>query len=158
MKRIIAHLDMDAFFASIEENDNPEYKGKQIVVGADPKKGRGVVSTANYKAREYGINSGMSISKAWKLSEIAKSQGKESVIFLRSNFEKYQIVSNSILSIIKKYSKFIEVASIDEFYFDLSFTKSYKKAKDICLKIKAEIKERERLTCSIGIRTKQINC
>jgi len=153
MKRIIAHLDMDAFFAAIEENDNPEFKGKPIVVGADPKngKGRGVVSTANYKAREYGIHSGMPITESWKLSENAKSQGKEGVIFIKPNFEKYELVSHSILSIIKKYSQFVEVASIDEFYFDLSFAKSYKKAKDICLKIKKEIKERERLTCSIGI-------
>ncbi len=144
---------MDAFFASIEENDNPEYRGKPIVVGADPKqgKGRGVVSTANYKAREYGIYSGMPISKAWIISEQAKLQGKEPVIFIKPNFEKYKEISDSIISIVKKYSKSVEVASIDEMYFDLSYLKSYREAKKICLRIKKEIKEKEKLTCSIGI-------
>ncbi|MFN3302036.1 MAG: DNA polymerase IV [Patescibacteria group bacterium] len=153
MRRIIAHLDMDAFFASIEENDNPELKGKPIVVGADPKygKGRGVVSTANYKAREYGIYSGMPISQAWKLSEKAKLEGKEPVVFIKPNFEKYKEVSESIISIVKKYSNLTEIASIDEVYFDLSYLKSFKKAKEVCLKIKEEIKKKERLTCSIGI-------
>ena len=73
MPRIIAHLDMDAFFASIEERDHSRYKGKPIVVGADPEDGagRGVVSTANYAARAYGIHSAMPISKAWRLAEMA---------------------------------------------------------------------------------------
>lgn len=153
MERIIAHLDMDAFFASIEENDNPEYKGKPIVVGADPKngKGRGVVSTANYKARAYGIYSGMPISKAWKISEQSKLGGKEPVIFIQPNFEKYKGVAEVIISIVKKYSQLIEVTSIDEVYFDLSYLKSLKKTKEVCLKIKKEIKVKEGLTCSIGI-------
>ena len=75
--RIVAHLDMDAFFAAIEERDNPRLKGLPIVVGADPMEGhgRGVVSTANYKAREYGIRSAVPISKAWELSQKAKRAG-----------------------------------------------------------------------------------
>lgn len=69
--RIIAHLDMDAFFAAVEERDNPRLKDLPIVVGADPMegKGRGVVSTANYKAREYGIRSALPISTAWRFSD-----------------------------------------------------------------------------------------
>ena len=68
MKRIILHLDMDYFFAQIEERENPQFKGKPVVVGADPKggRGRGVVSTANYEARKYGIHSAMPISKAYQ--------------------------------------------------------------------------------------------
>jgi nucleotidyltransferase/DNA polymerase involved in DNA repair len=68
-KRIIFHLDMDHFFSAVEERDHPEYKGKPVIVGADPRggKGRGVVSTSNYEARKFGVRSGMPISKAWKL-------------------------------------------------------------------------------------------
>jgi len=76
--RIIAHLDMDAFFASVEERDRLYLAGLPIVIGADPSggHGRGVVSTANYKAREYGIHSAMPISEAWRLSREAKALGK----------------------------------------------------------------------------------
>jgi len=137
--RIIAHLDMDAFFASLEEADSPLFNGKPIVVGSDPKDGhgRGVVSTANYKAREYGIHSALPISRAWQLSEIAKAKGKPEAVFLPVDFERYEKASGEIFEIIKKYvvppqrdpaKGGIEPASIDEFYFDLSFTKSYKKA------------------------------
>jgi len=152
-KRIIAHLDMDAFFASLEEVATPGFLGKPIVVGSDPKegKGRGVVSTANYKAREYGIHSALPISTAWKLSQKAKKEGKAEVVFLSVDFKLYERVSAEILSIIKQHSNLVEQASIDEFYFDLSFLKTFKKAKAICLAIKEEIKKKERVTCSIGI-------
>ena len=153
MKRIIAHLDMDAFFASLEEVATPDFKGKPIAVGADPEegRGRGVVSTANYKAREYGIHSALPISIAWRLSQEAKKQGKEEVVFLTPNFGLYERVSHNVFEIIKKYADIVEPASIDEFYFDLSFAKTYKKAEKICLEIKKEIKEKEKVTCSIGI-------
>lgn len=153
MKRIIAHLDMDAFFASIEEVDNPHFKGMPIAVGSDPRagEGRGVVSTANYKAREYGIHSALPISRAWQLSEKAKAEGKPEVVFLPVNFEKYRKSSDEVLSVIKNYSKIVEPASIDEFYFDLSFVKNFKKAEKICLKIKEEINQKLKVTCSVGI-------
>lgn len=152
-KRIIAHLDMDAFFASIEEADTPAFRGKPIAVGSEPKNGtgRGVVSTANYKAREYGIHSALPISKAWQLSQEAKKQGKPEVIFLPVNFERYIEVSGNVLDIIKKYSKLVEPASIDEFYFDLSFAKTFKKAESICKKINQDIKSELKVTCSVGI-------
>jgi DNA polymerase IV (DinB-like DNA polymerase) len=151
--RIIAHLDMDAFFASIEEADSTIFKGKPIAVGSDPRNGngRGVVSTANYKAREYGIHSALPISRAWQLSQIAKSQGKPEVIFLPVDFERYRVVHDKIFEIIKKFASKVEPASIDEFYFDLSFCKSYLKAERVCIKIKEEIQEKLRVTCSIGI-------
>ncbi len=144
---------MDAFFASLEESYTPDFKGKPIVVGAEPKdgKGRGVVSTANYKAREYGIRSALPISRAWQLSEKAKSEGKEPAIFLPVDFERYEKASAEIYEIIKKYSQSVEPASIDEFYFDLSFAKSYSKAEKICKEIKKDIKEKLKVTCSVGI-------
>lgn len=152
-QRIIAHLDMDAFFASVEEVSTPGFLGKPIVVGSEVREGegRGVVSTANYKAREYGIHSAQPISIAWRLSQKAKKQGKEEAIFLPVDFKLYNRVSNNILSIIKKYSKIVEQASIDEFYFDLSFLKTYKKAESICKKIKEEVRKTEKITCSVGI-------
>ncbi|KKP33274.1 MAG: hypothetical protein A2312_01805 [Candidatus Staskawiczbacteria bacterium RIFOXYB2_FULL_32_9] len=190
--RIIAHLDMDAFFASIEEADSPIFKGKPIAVGSEALNGngRGVVSTANYKAREYGIHSALPISQAWQLSQKAKKEGKDEVIFLPVDMERYEQVSCGIYDIIKKYANVVEPASIDEFYFDLtpslslrgategsdaaiqsSSTNSrllrrpakagllamtgeddeWKQAEKICLKIKKEIKEKFKITCSVGL-------
>ena len=153
MNKIICHVDMDAFFASIEERNRPHLKGKPIVVGSDPKEGsgRGVVSTANYAARAYGIHSAMPISHAWKASQQAKAQGKPEAIFLPPHFENYQKSSQAVLAVIKKYSSIIEQGSIDEFYFDLSSAGTFKKAEIICKKIKAEILATEKVTCSIGI-------
>lgn len=151
--RIIAHLDMDAFFASVEERDSPQFRGLPIAVGADPLegKGRGVISTANYKAREYGIHSALPISIAWRLSEEARRAGKPAVVFLPVNFSRYAEVSGKIMDIIRKFSPTVEEASVDEAYFDLSFAGSYAKVKEIALKIKSEIREKEKLTCSVGI-------
>jgi DNA polymerase IV (DinB-like DNA polymerase) len=151
--RIIGHLDMDAFFASIEEADNPHFKGMPIAVGSDPRngEGRGVISTANYKAREYGIHSALPVSKAWQLSEKAAAEGKPEVVFLPVNMERYSEISNQVFQIIKEYSKLVEPASIDEFYFSLDFAKNYKEAEEICKKIKKEIKEKIKVTCSVGI-------
>lgn len=153
-QRIIAHLDMDAFFASVEEATTPRFKGKPIVVGSEIVNGvgRGVVSTANYTAREYGIHSAMPISTAWRLSQKAKEEGKEEVIFLPVDFELYHKVSAHVSQIIRKYSSSVEQASVDEFYFDLSSAGTFKKAEAICGEIKAEIKEKEKgITCSVGI-------
>jgi len=151
--RIIGHLDMDSFFASLEERASPQFKGKPIVVGSDPKegKGRGVVSTANYLARSYGIHSAMPISKAWRLSLQAQGEGKEPVIFLPSNFSLYERSSKKVLEIIRRYSSCVEQGSIDEFYFDLSPYVDYVQAEAICLDIKKAVLSEEKLTCSVGI-------
>jgi len=145
MQRIILHIDMDAFFATIEERENPQFRGRPIVVGADPKggEGRGVVSTANYIARKYGIHSALPISKAFELCPKA--------IFLPVNMELYQKVSENIMNIVKKYSKTWEIVSLDEAFLDLSFLKSYEKAKTLAKKLKKEILEKEKLTLTIGI-------
>jgi len=154
---------MDAFFAAVEERDHKWLRGKPIVVGADPKdgEGRGVVSTANYKAREYGVHSALPISKAWKLCEEAKRKGKPECFFLSGNFKKYEEVSSKIMEILRSYSNLVEEASVDEAYFDLSEVglqgspKSdfgiWEEAKEIAEKIKKEVWKKERLTCSVGI-------
>lgn len=156
MNHIIVHIDMDAFFAAIEERDNPRFSGLPIVVGADPNspagegKGRGVVSTANYKAREYGIRSALPISKAWRLSEEAKRRGLPPAVFLPGDFEKYSRISGEIMAIIHQYSPLVEEASVDEAYME--FPKNqWKKTITIAKKIKNEIWRTQKLTCSIGI-------
>jgi DNA polymerase IV (DinB-like DNA polymerase) len=145
MQRIILHVDMDYFFAQIEERENPQFKGKPVVVGADPKggRGRGVVSTANYEARKYGIKSGMPISKAYQFCPNA--------IFLPVNIELYEKVSDEIMEIVKKYSPIYEIVSLDEAYLDISFCKNWKEAENLGKKLKKEIFEKEKLTCTVGI-------
>lgn len=145
MPRIILHIDMDAFFAQIEERENPHFKGKPIVVGAEPQegKGRGVVSTCNYEARKYGIHSALPISVAWRLCPEA--------IFLPVNMELYERASQKIMGILKKYSEKMERVSLDEAYLDLSFLKNFKSAENTAKKIKKEVLEKERLPSTVGI-------
>ena len=142
--RIIMHVDMDSFFTSCEILRKPELKGKPIVVGADPKegKGRGVVSTASYEARKYGIYSGMPISIAYKKCK--------NCIFLPVDYEYYLKISKKIMELLKSKTDRLEVASIDEAYLDMSTLKDYEKAKEVANQIKKEIAEIG-LTCSIGI-------
>lgn len=144
---------MDAFFASVEERDNPRLAGKPIVVGADPKggAGRGVVSTANYAAREYGIRSALPISKAWQFSEAARRRGLPPTVFVEGHYSKYSEVSSRIMDILAAHSPMIEQASVDEAYFDLSLSDSYEDARAIAATIKNEIKIKERLTATVGI-------
>ena len=151
--RIVAHIDMDAFYAAIEERDTPRFRGLPLAVGADPEggKGRGVVSTANYKAREYGIHSAMPISIAWRLSEAARRQGKPPVVFLSVDMKKYAEVSQRVMAIIRSFAPVVEEAGIDEAYADLSFAGSYESAETVCRDIKQAIRDRERLTASVGI-------
>ncbi len=144
-QRIILHLDMDAFFAAIEERENPHFRGKPLVVGADPKegRGRGVVSTANYAARKYGIHSAMPISQAFRLCPQA--------IFLPVNGEFYQQVSENIMKILRGAAPVVEQVSLDEAYLDTSYLKSYQKTALLAETLKKEIFETERLMCTCGI-------
>lgn len=146
MERIIFHIDMDSFFTAVEQHIRPEIKNKPVVVGALPKggKGRGVVSTASYEARKYGIHSGMPISKAYKLNP--------NCIFLPVNMPLYDKVSNTIMHILRKYSNKFEQVSIDEAYLDVTgLVKDFLQAEQLAKKIKQEIFYKEGLTCSIGI-------
>ena len=151
--RIVGDLDMDAFFAAIEERDNPLLCGLPIVVGADPRggKGRGVVSTANYKAREYGIHSALPISTAWRLSTEARKHGQPPVTFLPVRMERYAEVSAHVMESLQRFVFLVEQASIDEAYFDLSSCQSYTLAEEVCRKVKRAIRSEEHLTASVGI-------
>jgi DNA polymerase IV (DinB-like DNA polymerase) len=145
-KRIILHIDMDHFYTAVEEREQPEYKGKPVIVGANPKqgKGRGVVSTSNYEARKAGVRSGMPISRAWKLCSEA--------IYLPPNFPLYIEVSNEIMGIARKYADKFEPWGIDEAFLDVTMkVKDYAEAENLAQKIKQEILAKEQLTCSIGI-------
>jgi DNA polymerase IV (DinB-like DNA polymerase) len=145
-KRIIFHMDMDHFYTAVEEREHPEYKGKPVVVGANPKDGagRGVVSTSNYEARKAGIHSGMPISRAWKLCPDA--------VYLPPNFPLYIEVSIEIMDIARKYADKFEQWGIDEAFLDVSTrVKNYAEAEALAKQIKREILEKERLTCSIGV-------
>ena len=148
---IIAHLDMDAFFAAVEERNNPRFAGKPIAVGADPESGRGVLSTANYAARKYGLHSAMPVRKAWQLSEAARHRGEEPVIFLRGSWRTYSRISQKIMNHIQAHSPTIQQRGVDEAYFDLSHTSSIMEAIHVATELKNAIKRSEDLTASIGI-------
>jgi DNA polymerase IV (DinB-like DNA polymerase) len=150
---IIGHLDMDAFFAAVEERDHPEWRGLPLVVGADPKdgRGRGVVATANYPARRYGIHSAMPISRAWDLAEAARRRGEPATIFVTPNFPRYAEFSRRIMALVRRHVPLIQVVGIDEAYLDLGFCQSFRVARDLCRKIQDEIAAQENLTASVGI-------
>lgn len=143
---------MDAFFAAVEERDHPEFRGMPVVVGADPKegRGRGVVSTANYEARKYGIGSAMPISRAWSLCQEGERNGGKACVFFGGVFGKYGAESRRVMAVIEPFTKDIEQAGLDEAYFttnDSSFFAAGKTAK----RIKTAIKRETKLTASIGI-------
>jgi len=146
--RQILHVDMDAFFVSIEESLNPGLRGKAVIVGGDPD-GRGVVSAASYEARKFGVRSGMALSQARKLCPHA--------IFLRGDYERYSIVSRKLFKILSKYTPDIEMVSIDEAYLDLTgFERLYGATFSTAQRIKSEIREKLRLNASIGIGTNRL--
>lgn len=137
-RRVIAHLDMDAFFAAVEQLDEPRYRGKPVIVGGlGP---RGVVSTASYEARKYGVGSAMPMARARKLCP----QG----IFLSPRFTCYQEISRQVREIIGEYAQVVETVSIDEAFFDL--TGSGDAAETVAF-IKARVKQETGLTCSVGL-------
>lgn len=156
--RIIAHLDMDAFFAAVEEREKPWLRGMPVVVGADPLdgEGRGVVSTANYIARSYGIRSAMPIARAWKLSEAARRSGKPGALFITPRFSKYEHISSRIMTIARNYTREIEIAGLDEAHLDLSFLGSFDAARAHCQSLQREIHRRELLTASVGIASNKL--
>jgi DNA polymerase IV (DinB-like DNA polymerase) len=143
--RIILHIDMDSFFPSVEVREHPEYAGRPLIVGADPKGGfgRGVVSSSSYEARSFGVYSGMPISHAYLSCPDA--------IFIRPHFALYTKASKAVMQILNNFSESFEQVSIDEAFLDLSHTGSYEAAKEEAREIKRNIRQEEGLSCSIGI-------
>jgi DNA polymerase IV (archaeal DinB-like DNA polymerase) len=143
--RIILHLDMDSFYASVEMRERPEIRGKPVVVGADPKngKGRGVVATCSYEARAFGIRSAMPISQAFALCPHA--------VFLPPDFSRYTQASGDVMAILRSYGFPIQQVSIDEAFLDISRVESFSAARDLCSEIKKTIRTRLGLNCSIGV-------
>ncbi|NMB08708.1 MAG: DNA polymerase IV [Tissierellia bacterium] len=137
MDRAIIHIDMDAFYASVEQRDNPNLKGKPVIIGGISD--RGVVCAASYEARRFGIHSAMPGKTAKKLCPNG--------IYLPVNMKKYKDTSREIHKIFRRYSNIIEPISIDEAFLDVSGKNPIKIAKDI----KTDIKKEQDLTASIGI-------
>ena len=151
--RIIVHVDMDAFYASVEERINPALRDLPVAVGADPKegRGRGVVTTANYKARQFGIRSALPISRAWRFAETARKRGEPATVFIQPNMVLYRETSSRIMQILEGYADTFEEASIDEAYLDASSRENFAAAAERMIRLKAEVREREGLGCSVGI-------
>lgn len=151
--RIIVHVDMDAFYAAVEQRYNPALQSLPVVVGADPKQGngRGVVTTANYIARRFGIHSALPISRAWRLAETARKKGEPATVFIQPNFRLYREVSERIMQILERSADSFEEASIDEAYLDVSSATEFEAAAERMIALKAEIREKEGLGCSVGI-------
>jgi DNA polymerase-4 len=142
--RKIIHIDMDAFYASIEQRDHPEYRGKPICVGGSPEGRGGVVATASYEARKFGIHSAMSSKRALQLCKHA--------IFVRPRFEVYKSVSRKIREIFHRYTDLIEPLSLDEAYLDVTEDKQQiGSAIEIATLIKQAIKDELQLTASAGV-------
>ena len=144
--RKIIHIDMDAFFAAVEIRDNPNLRGKPVIIGNDPRKtgGRGVVSTCSYEARVFGIHSAMSSKEAYERCPQA--------VFISGNYEKYTAVGQQIRAIFKRYTDNIEPMSIDEAYLDVTENKlGIKSAVKIARLIQQDIWQELHLTASAGI-------
>ena len=155
--RIIVHVDMDAFYAAVEERYNPALRGLPVAVGADPKegRGRGVITTANYLARKYGIHSALPIARAWRLAEAARRRGEPATIFIRPNFTLYREVSARIMQIFEHSADAFEEASIDEAYLDVSSRGNFPAAIEHMTRLKGEIREKEETWLFRWHRTEQ---
>ncbi len=143
-QRKIIHIDMDAFYASVEQRDNPDLRGKPIVVGGSTEGRGGVVATASYEARKFGIRSAMPSKRALQLCP--------HVLFIRPRFSAYKEVSNGLREIFSRYTDLIEPLSLDEAYLDVTEDKqNIGSAIEIARRIKQAIKDELYLTASAGV-------
>ncbi|MBR2254606.1 MAG: DNA polymerase IV [Candidatus Methanomethylophilaceae archaeon] len=143
MQQIIIHVDMDAFYASVEVRDDPSLRGKPVIIGALPHE-RGVVSTCSYEAREYGVHSAMNVKEAYSLCPDG--------IFLHPNFDKYKAVSQELHRIWEENSLATEPIALDEAYLDVTgMAADFEEARTIAVNIKNRIAEELRLSCSVGV-------
>ena len=145
-RRVIFHIDLDAFYVSVEARENPTLKGQPVVVGADPEggKGRGVVVACSYEARKFGLRSGMPISIAYRSCPQA--------VYLRPNWGLYERTSEEVMDTLKGFGDRFEQSSIDEAFLDVSGkVAGAAGAKRLAYDLKAAVKEKHGLTCSVGI-------
>ncbi len=142
-RRCIVHIDIDAFFAAVEELLNPSLKGKPVIVGGLPHE-RGVASTANYEARKYGVHSGMPLAKAYRLCP----QG----VFVRGNYQVYSAFSKKMFSVLAQYTPDLEEASLDEAYLDLTRCRTlYSSLPHTVQEIKNRVEKQLGIRVSVGV-------
>jgi DNA polymerase IV (DinB-like DNA polymerase) len=142
------HIDMDAFYSSVEQRENPSLGGKPVIVGADPKggKSRGVVMGCSYEARAFGVRSAMPISVAYRLCPTGN--------YVKPNFTLYEQVSEQIMQVLHGFSEKLEQVSIDEAFLDISDrVAGFDAVKDLAEEIKRQIISKVNLSCSIGVAT-----
>jgi DNA polymerase-4 len=138
------HADLDAFYASVEQLDHPEYRGKPVIVGGLPRDRRSVVSTASYEARVYGVHSAMPVAEAARLCP----EG----IFLRGNMDRYREKSDEVMAIFSGFSPEVRQLSIDEAFIDITGTGGlFGPPEELAKKLKAQVKEQTGLTVSAGL-------
>jgi len=142
MRRIL-HIDMDAFYASVEQRDDPSLKGKPVAVGGSPT-GRGVVAAASYEARAFGVHSAMPMARAVRLCP--------SLVIVRPDFQKYRAASSAVFSIFREVTPLVEGLSLDEAYLDVTENAwGETLATNVAKRVKARILEETRLTASAGV-------
>jgi DNA polymerase IV (archaeal DinB-like DNA polymerase) len=145
-RRAILHVDLDAFYVSAEVREHPELRGIPVVVGADPEggRGRGVVVACSYESRKFGLRSGMPISQAYKLCPQAK--------YMRPDWSLYERVSGEVMDTLRAFADKFEQASIDEAFLEVtSRGADEESAKNVALEVKAAVKSKNGLTCSVGV-------
>jgi DNA polymerase-4 len=141
--RTIIHVDMDAFYASVEQRDRPETRGRPVIVGANPR-GRGVVSAASYEARRFGVHSAMPIGRAFRLCP----EG----VFLPVDMDKYASVSREIMAVLADFTPLVEPLSIDEAFLDVTASRAlHGDGAAIGREIKKRIRASVSLTASVGV-------
>ena len=145
---ILAHLDLDAFFAAVEELESPELKSKPLVVGGDPH-GRGVVATANYVARQFGIHSAMSCAEARRRCPHA--------VFVRPRHKAYSAYSKEVWSAVRQVAPTVERTGLDEGYLDLGeVARDFNEARTVAEAVQTAVRGATSLTCSLGVATSKV--
>src|SRR6476619_703951 len=145
---IVAHLDLDTFFAAVEELENSTLRSKPLIVGGDPR-GRGVVATANYVARSFGIHSAMSCAEAMRRCPHAT--------FVRPRHSLYRDYSREVWSTVREIVPTVEQAGIDEGYLDLEeVAPAFDDARAVAESVRAVVRARTRLSCSLGVATSKV--
>jgi DNA polymerase-4 len=149
MTRTILHVDLDAFFAAVEQRDRPELRGKPVIVGGGGPNDRGVVSAASYEARRFGVHSAMPLRQAGRLCPDG--------IFLPVDGAKYQAASRDVMAVLRRYTPLVEPISIDEAFLDVTASrKLFGDGETVGRKIKKAVRDEVRLTISVGVASTKL--